>query len=51
MIRISRRQTLGIACALLAALPGCGGGFDYGATGKVTGRLTLEGKPMSAGMP
>ena len=40
-------------CATLAtlfaiALHGCGGGHDYGPTGKITGKLTLEGKPLSA---
>jgi hypothetical protein len=34
-------------CAL-AALTGCGGN-TYGPTGKITGRLTLEGRPMASG--
>lgn len=30
------------------ALGGCGG-YDYGPTGKITGTLTMDGKPLAAG--
>lgn len=33
---------------LAVVLTGCGG-HDFGPTGKITGRLTLEGKPMAPG--
>ena len=33
----------------LLPLAGCSGGFDYGDTGKIKGRLTMEGKPLEAG--
>ncbi|HVJ84265.1 MAG TPA: hypothetical protein VM452_01405 [Caulifigura sp.] len=36
-------------CTFLLAADGCSSGFDYGTTGTVTGRLTLEGKTMSPG--
>jgi hypothetical protein len=31
------------------ALSGCQKGVDYGPTGKVSGKLTMEGKPLSPG--
>lgn len=38
-----------IAIASISAfLPGCGG-YNYGPTGKITGRLTLDGKPLATG--
>lgn len=33
---------------LVTAIVGCGG-YDYGPTGTVTGRLTMDGKPLPAG--
>ncbi len=41
-----------ICVALLwgwTVLPGCSSGHDYGPTGRVTGRLTMDGAPLSAG--
>jgi hypothetical protein len=45
---MTRMLMLTLAC-LGIALAGCGGDFDYGPTGTITGRLTLEGKPLPAG--
>lgn len=45
----SLRQMLAVPAALLAvSLAGCGG-YDYGPTGNITGRLTMDGKPLAAG--
>ena len=35
--------------ALLMGLPGCSGGAKQAATGKVSGKVTYEGKPVEAG--
>ena len=42
------RSTFLLACGLLAFV-GCGGDFDYGSTGQITGVLTLDGKPLDPG--
>lgn len=34
-------------CCLILAAGGCSSGVDFGATGTVTGRLTMDGKPLS----
>ncbi|QDT53519.1 hypothetical protein Pan44_15410 [Caulifigura coniformis] len=45
---MTRMLTLAIASAALL-LTGCGGDFDYGPTGTITGRLTMDGEPLPAG--
>jgi hypothetical protein len=35
--------------AVVAVAPGCSSKYDYGETGHITGRLTLDGKPMAPG--
>src|SRR5690349_16731896 len=37
-----------VAMMILFAVAGCGG-HDYGPTGKITGKLTMAGKPLAAG--
>jgi hypothetical protein len=43
------RQSIALSAILLVvAVVGCGG-YDYGPTGSITGRLTMDGKPLPAG--
>jgi hypothetical protein len=45
---MTRFLTLSTASMLLF-LTACSGDFDYGPTGTISGKLTLEGKPLPAG--
>lgn len=38
-----------IGSLAIAVSAGCSGEFDYGDTGRISGRLTFEGKPLVAG--
>jgi hypothetical protein len=43
------RKSIAVPAILsVIALAGCGG-YDYGPTGQITGRLTMDGKPLPAG--
>lgn len=47
--RCQLRVSLGMFGLLIFMLPGCGGGVDYGPTGRIKGTLTMEGEPLAEG--